>query len=114
MNQYLGTFSRLHGSCWEVASTGCSGSNIVGRVLFGRTSGLIALLAAGLLAGCATPPPASDPEALAEFRANNDPLEPTNRGLYAVNNGLDTAIVRPAAHAYRAVLPERVRNGVHN
>jgi phospholipid-binding lipoprotein MlaA len=86
----------------------------MGRALFGRTSGLIALLAAGLLAGCATPPPASDPEALAEFRANNDPLEPTNRVLYAINNGLDTAIVRPAAHAYRAVLPERVRNGVHN
>src|SRR5690349_21124179 len=102
-----------------MASTGlaagvCSGSGITIRVSFGRTSGLIALLVAGLLNGCATPPPASDPEALADFRANNDPLEPTNRVLYAIHNGLDIAIVRPAAHAYRAVLPQRVRNGVHN
>jgi len=59
------------------------------RALFGKTSGLIVLLVAGLLNGCATPPPASDPEALADFRANNDPLEPTNRVLYAIHNGLD-------------------------
>jgi phospholipid-binding lipoprotein MlaA len=80
----------------------------------GRVLRLAVLLAAGFPGACATPPPASDPAALAEFRANDDPLEPTNRVLYVVNNGLDTAIVRPVARAYRAVLPQPVRNGVHN
>lgn len=74
---------------------------------------LAVLLAFGSLAACATPPPASDADALAEYRANNDPMEPTNRALYAVNEGLDTAIVRPAALAY-GVLPQPVRNSVHN
>jgi phospholipid-binding lipoprotein MlaA len=67
-----------------------------------------------VLAGCATKPPASDPDALAEYNETNDPLEPANRVFYAVNNGLDTVILRPAAEAYVHVLPEAVRNGVHN
>ena len=64
--------------------------------------------------GCATPPPASDPDAVADFKETNDPLEPTNRVLYAINNGLDTVILRPVALAYRNVVPEPVRTGIHN
>jgi len=67
-----------------------------------------------VLAGCATPPPASDPDALADYRQTNDPLEPTNRVFYAINNGLDAAILKPAAQAYVFVLPEAVRTGIHN
>jgi phospholipid-binding lipoprotein MlaA len=76
------------------------------------------ILASGLvlvaLAGCATRPPASEPEALAEFELNNDPLEPFNRGMYAVNTAIDTVALRPAAVAYRAVVPGPVRDGVRN
>ena len=61
------------------------------------------------LAGCATKPPASDPDALADYQQTNDPLEPTNRVFYAINNGIDTVILRPAAQAYRFVLPGPVR-----
>lgn len=68
----------------------------------------------GNFAGCATPPPASDQEAVAEFKETNDPLEPTNRVMYAIDDGLDTYILRPAAQAYRFILPQPVRNGVHN
>jgi phospholipid-binding lipoprotein MlaA len=75
---------------------------------------LTATLLGGLLAGCATPPPASDPEALAEFRQTNDPIEPTNRVVYKVNDALDTVVMKPLAQGYRAVLPTPVRNGVHN
>ncbi len=64
------------------------------------------------LAGCATPP--TDPDELADFRQTNDPLEPTNRVFYAINNGLDTAVLKPAAQAYQFVLPEAVRTGIHN
>ena len=67
-----------------------------------------------LLTGCATPPPASDPDALAEFRETNDPLEPSNRVFYAINNGVDRVFLRPLAVAYKAVLPETVRTHVHN
>jgi phospholipid-binding lipoprotein MlaA len=66
------------------------------------------------LAGCATPPPASDPEAQSEFKANNDPLEPTNRVIYAISDKLDTYILAPIARAYVFVLPNPVRRGVHN
>lgn len=66
------------------------------------------------LAGCATPPPATDKDAVAEFRETNDPLEPTNRTFYAINNGLDVVILRPLATAYRAALPAPVRKSVHN
>ncbi|WP_428487492.1 MlaA family lipoprotein [Rhodopila sp.] len=66
------------------------------------------------LAGCATRPPASDPDAVAEYKQTDDPLEPTNRVFYAINNGLDTVILRPAAQAYRYAVPTAVRDGVHN
>jgi phospholipid-binding lipoprotein MlaA len=66
------------------------------------------------MSGCATKPPADDPDAVADYEQTNDPLEPTNRVFYAINNGLDTVILRPAALAYRYAVPEPVRNGVHN
>ncbi|MDR3658882.1 MAG: VacJ family lipoprotein, partial [Mycobacterium sp.] len=81
-----------------------------------RTIGVLGL--AGLLlvgvAGCATPPPASDPDAVAEFKQTNDPLEPTNRVMYTVNEGLDTMLIRPLAIGYTWVVPEYVRGRIHN
>ena len=32
-------------------------------------------------------------------------MEPTNRVFYAVNNGLDTVILRPLAVAYKYAVP---------
>ena len=72
------------------------------------------LALAGMLAGCAASPPATDAEAVAEFRQNNDPLEPTNRFFYKVNDGLDTYVFRPVAVAYRAAVPGVVRRPIHN
>lgn len=75
---------------------------------------LAAIGLAGVLAGCATPPPASQPEALAEYRATDDPLEPFNRAMYGVNNKLDTYALRPATEVYVHVLPDGVRHAIHN
>ena len=75
---------------------------------------LFAGLLAVVLTGCATPPPANDPDALAEFKQTNDPLEPTNRVFFEVNNGLDTVLLKPAAKAYRFAVPGGVRTGIHN
>jgi phospholipid-binding lipoprotein MlaA len=58
-----------------------------------------------LLVGCATPPPADDPEAVAEYEQINDPLEPTNRVIFSVNEGIDTYFLRPVALGYRDVVP---------
>lgn len=67
-----------------------------------------------VLAGCATPPPANNPEAVAYYNETNDPLEPMNRKFYAINNALDAVILKPAAQAYKFVLPDAIRDGIHN
>jgi phospholipid-binding lipoprotein MlaA len=85
------------------------------RSLFGaRRPWALAGVLAVALASCATPPPPDDPDAVADFKQTNDPLEPTNRVFYAINNGLDTVILRPAAIAYRWAVPGVVRQGIHN
>jgi len=66
------------------------------------------------LAGCASKPPADDPDAVAEYNQTNDPMEPTNRVFYAINDGLDTVIMRPLAVAYKYVVPDTVRSHAHN
>jgi ABC-type transporter lipoprotein component MlaA len=85
----------------------CSRASLSRTVLFPTVLALpvLALILMGL-SGCATKPPADDPEAVAEYQQTNDPLEPTNRVFYAINNGLDTVILRPAAQAYRYVVPD--------
>ena len=60
------------------------------------------LLTACVLCGCAAGP---DPR---------DPLEPFNRKLYAFNEGVDKAVLKPVAKGYVAVVPQLVRRGVTN
>jgi phospholipid-binding lipoprotein MlaA len=79
-----------------------------------RPAVLAALLLVAGLVGCATPPNSADADAVAEFKDADDPLEPTNRVFYAINDGLDTVLLRPLAVAYRAAVPATVRNHTHN
>ena len=72
------------------------------------------LTSALLLSACAARPPANDPDALAEYRENNDPAEPTNRFFYRVNDGLDTYVLAPIARGYRYAVPGAVRRPVQN
>lgn len=74
----------------------------------------VALVAGLTLAGCATSPPANDPEAVAEFKQTNDPLEPGNRAVYAVNDALDRVILRPVAVSYNYAVAPEVRSHIHN
>ena len=47
-------------------------------------------------------------------RADSDPWESLNRGLYKVNDVFDRALLRPIAYGYRKILPSFVRRGVSN
>lgn len=67
-----------------------------------------------LLGGCAARPDPTDPEAVAEFRQTNDPIEPFNRTMYSVHQGIDRVVLRPVAVGYRQVVPQPVRTGIRN
>jgi phospholipid-binding lipoprotein MlaA len=71
-------------------------------------------LASLLLVGCATAPDLTDPEAIAEYQEINDPAEPTMRAIFAFNQALDKAIVKPVAGTYRKVTSEKFRAKAHN
>jgi len=78
-------------------------------------------LALGLaLGGCATVNPSTGGAAAAATpaaaSADNpaDPWENWNRKVYAFNDRLDAAVVRPVAEAYRDNVPQLVRTGVSN
>ena len=69
-----------------------------------RVSFSIVALALTLLSGCATGPQANP----------NDPLEPLNRGVFAFNEGVDQAVLKPVAQGYRAITPQPIRAGISN
>lgn len=82
-----------------------------------RFSGaILVLLSIAVLQGCATPA-AINPEnssAAVDRRVAADPFERFNRAIYKFNDGLDQAVIKPVATAYRNVTPEPVRKGVTN
>jgi phospholipid-binding lipoprotein MlaA len=64
-------------------------------------------LALGLFLGaCSTPN--------AESLAQNDPWEKTNRDIFDFDVRVDHTVARPIARGYRSVVPEPVRDGIHN
>jgi phospholipid-binding lipoprotein MlaA len=66
---------------------------------------LLACLLCLLAAGCATAPRGSV--------ANDDPLEPLNRKIFYANRVLDGVLIRPAAEAYRGVVPPFVQDRLY-
>lgn len=67
-----------------------------------------ATLALVVLAGCATvpPPSAAGPTA--------DPMENWNRRVFAFNDKVDRAVLKPVAETYRDVVPAFVRTSINN
>ncbi|MFM0341238.1 MlaA family lipoprotein [Paraburkholderia fungorum] len=68
-----------------------------------RTTAL-ALVATGLMAGCATGPD----------RKPGDPFEPANRVIFNFNDGLDRYVAIPVAKGYQKVTPQPLRTAVSN
>lgn len=47
-------------------------------------------------------------------QANDDPLEPLNRKVFQMNRVIDGVVLRPAAEAYRGVVPTFVRDRIYH
>lgn len=74
---------------------------------------VIPLVAAGcLLAGCATAPPRSNQAAYQAYQQQNDPLKPTNKVFYTIDDRLDTYILKPVAIGYSDVTTPGIRKHV--
>ncbi len=65
-----------------------------------------------LAAGCAAVP--REPGARAAFKANNDPLEPLNRSVFAFNLAVDRVLAKPLARGYRRALPREARDALRH
>ena len=59
-----------------------------------RSAFMLSLLSLIFLGGCAST--AKNPR---------DPLEPINRAVYQLNDGLDKVVLKPVATVYKTVLP---------
>ena len=64
-----------------------------------------------LLTGCATTTGGSAPRSAAQ---KIDPWENWNRKVYAFNDTVDEAVLKPVATAYTNVVPQPIRRGVTN
>ncbi len=74
-----------------------------------------ALVLSAVLAGCATAPPAgSGQRPRRRAAAMADPWESWNRKVFAFNDAVDEAVLKPVAEGYRKVLPQLVRTGIDN
>ncbi len=71
------------------------------------TRALVALAAVAMLAGCAG-------RVAVEDRHPDDPWEGFNRRVFAFNEVVDRAVLKPVARGYRTVTPQPVQTGVGN
>ncbi len=71
------------------------------------------LLAGLVMSGCAAAPAVENETAKAVSK-RIDPWENWNRKVYAFNDKLDTAVLKPVATTYTKVVPQPVRQGVSN
>jgi len=72
-----------------------------------RRSLTAAVLATGLLAGCAG-------QAGLEPGEVYDPIEPANRMVFAVNDTVDIFVLQPSAYLYKEAVPDPVRDMVRS
>lgn len=67
---------------------------------------LAAAIVVVVMSGCAVKQPSS--------YNRSDPWETYNRNVFAFNDAVDKALLKPAAHAYKAVLPRPMQSAVRN
>lgn len=67
---------------------------------------LVTLLVVLCAAGCSATPPGNP--------VDHDPWEKLNRGLYGLNEAVDSVSLKPVAKGYKTIIPEPARNSVSN
>src|SRR5437867_96223 len=72
------------------------------------------LAAALILFGCASQSNAPQSATATEQEDFNDPFEDANRGIFDFNQMVDRNVLVPVAKAYRAVLPDPVRDSLRD
>jgi len=72
---------------------------------FSKVVRFSAVAAVMLMTGCAT---------TNESAGVHDPLEGYNRAMYKFNDAVDTAVLKPVAKGYDAVVPDPISQGVSN
>ena len=73
---------------------------------------VLSVMLLGCVSGCATRP--TDPDQLAVYEQNNDPLEPMNRAIFRFNDAADEYVMKPVVQGYRSSLPQPVRDCIGN
>lgn len=68
-------------------------------------------LGLSLLCGCAT---TAQPGQEDDAYQVNDPIEPVNRGIFAVNMTFDQYLLKPVATAYRDYIPQTIRHSIRS
>lgn len=76
-------------------------------------AGSLAIFGLAACSGMRNPPP-KDPEALADYKAANDPYEPLNRKMYGVNMWAYHNALRPVGKAWAWVVPKFARDAIGN
>ena len=78
------------------------------KISFGTCLKLLSIIAlVSAMTGCAT-------TQLEDGSINVDPIEPTNRVSYSINDTLDIYLLKPVAEAYVSVTPGPIRESVTN
>lgn len=72
---------------------------------------MLTLLLFGLLSGCAS---VHEPPAAGYTTQESDPYERFNRSMYAFNDALDRAVMKPVAEGYQKIAPKPVNTGITN
>jgi phospholipid-binding lipoprotein MlaA len=66
---------------------------------------LVLIMSLALLGGCASVPGPPD---------ERDPFESYNRAMYAFNDSVDNAVLRPVAQTYKDYMPDIAQTGISN
>jgi phospholipid-binding lipoprotein MlaA len=77
-----------------------------------RIAAALLLAVAGLAGGCASTPGTPPPAAMGQNPA--DPWEAFNRKVFAFNDAIDEAVLKPVAEAYNKIVPQLARRGIDN
>lgn len=73
---------------------------------------VLGMMLLGCISGCATRP--TEPDELAVYEQNNDPLEPMNRAVFRFNDAADEYVMKPMVQGYRSSLPKSLRDCIGN